>query len=177
MNGKRPNRKRNTRYNDRSGQVIGDYRLLKRIDGKNGRVSYLVKCEKCGFERTLTLTTILNGKMVCKCGNTTGKCRVCGKEFPKGEQRYFCSDGCRTVFFHKLRGKPEKNKKRKITNTTRMLICVYTAEGMKPSEIADALYRDEKTVKHILTVCKKNGKYQQYIDNSPVLQVRKRKCT
>ena len=166
-------KKQHPNYVDRSGEVFGDYKLLERVVDKSS--SYKVECIKCGKKKIITMQT-LQRKPSCKCSKVY-KCRTCGKELPQGVKRYYCSDECRNKNFHKCVTK-KRDKKRKITNTTRMLICVYTAEGMSTKEIADILFRDEKTVKQILTVCKKNGKYKFYTDNSPVIEAkRKRRCT
>lgn len=166
-------KKRYPTYIDRSGEIWGDYKLLERVTDKSS--SYKVVCTKCGAEKIVTTQSLLK-RPKCKCSKVY-KCRTCGKELPQGVKRYYCSDECRNKNFHKCVTK-KRDKKRKITNTTRMLICVYTAEGMSTKEIADILFRDEKTVEQILTICKKNGKYTLYTDNSPVLEAkRKRRCT
>lgn len=55
-----------------------------------------------------------------------------------------------------------------------MLICIYTAEAMSIKDIALFLNRPESVVSDILEECRKNGKYDFYVDNSLFMQTKKR---
>ena len=160
---------------NKSGNVIGDFKILERLDTGH----YLVECVHCGEMVKKTGQTLTRGKMRCSCQKNRIKvCRYCKKEFETDRNAVFCSKECSNAYY---RDKPKqkdgwkKNLKRTVTETTRMLICVYSAEGETEERIAKALNRTVKTVKNILTVCKKNGKYAFYVENSPIIQARLRK--
>ena len=96
------------------------------------------------------------------------KCLICGKEFEiirKG-QPPLCSDECKETYYIQIdRKNNPRREEREVTNTTKMLICVYTAEGMSIKDIALFLNRPEVVVADILEECKRNGKYRAYVDN------------
>lgn len=166
------------RIKDRVGEVHGDFVITKRLS----KYAYEVKCVHCGLIRDYNISTVLHGKMLCKCNKTYKRiCRGCGKEFLGSDKKLFCSHSCCTAFHNKIRKKKEtENRKRRITKTTRMLICVYTEEGLSKEEISDILKRPENVVGKILERCRENGEYDKFVFQSPILPIlikRKRKCT
>ena len=162
------------------GEIIGDFEVIRR---GTKAVSSLVRCVHCGVEKTYTENTLKRGKMICGCQKYAHVCRNCGKAFKSSRKvDLYCSDRCHSEYYMKNPKSKRKAKDqgpyRSITVLTRKLICVYTAEGMTTEEISITLRRPGKVIKEILEECKKNGKYDFYIENSPILQdKRKRRCT
>lgn len=167
------------------GTIRGDFKILEKVDSTH----YKCQCIHCGTVRVYSATSVESKNkrsMRCLCPHEVVKvCRQCKKEFKTDKNAVFCSPGCRVKYYNSKKEKGEHiykltkgNPKRKIDDTTRMLVCVYTAEGLSIKEIAMWLKRSEATIRRILTSCRKNGKYRFYIDNSPILQIRGiRKCT
>lgn len=162
------------------GEVRGDFKVLERT----GR-HYKCKCVHCGAIREYSETSINSGKMKCQCPHEVTKlCRQCRKEFTTLRNALFCSVKCKNTYYNDKRQKGvhiykmAEKADRCVNETTRMLVCVYTEEGLSVKEIAMWLKRSESVIRKILTVCRENGKYDFFINNSPILQIRgKKKCT
>ncbi len=106
------------------------------------------------------------------------QCSVCGKVLRTTAKLPFCSDECKEVYY--IARERENNGgrggiNRAITDTTKMLICIYTAEGMSIKDIALFLNRPEAVITVILEACKKNGKYDFYVDNSLILRTKNKR--
>lgn len=164
------------------GTFRGDFKIIEKVD----KTHYKCQCIHCGAIREYSDSTVYGGKMRCSCPHEiVKKCRQCKSEFKTDKNEVFCSSGCRVKYYNSKKEKGEHiykmtkgNPNRKINSTTRMLVCVYTAEGLSIKEIAGWLKRPEAAIRRILTACRKNGKYKIYVENSPILQVRGvKKCT
>lgn len=155
------------------GEIIGDYELIEELPDEMVRV----RCKRCKNEKVYTLKWFKKGR-TCPCIRLgAGICRECGKGFYSIHKKEFCSPECVRRFIQK---KAEHKRslgmglKRKVTKTTKKLICIYTEEGESIGEIADCLKRPESVIKKILKECKESGEYQSIINNCPILQARKR---
>lgn len=162
--------------------IRGDFKILDKV-GKN---HFRCQCIHCGAIKEYASKTVYSGRMRCSCPHEVTKvCRQCNEEFKTTRNALFCSKKCKNKYYNSKRVNGEYIKKaenphRKINSTTRMLVCVYTAEGLSVKEIAAMLKRTESTVRKILSACKKNGRYEFYKNNSPILGIlekRKRRCT
>lgn len=104
----------------------------------------------------------------------TGYCRECGAEFIGSEKKRFCSHKCCASFHNKRKRRIKNDLNRKITETTKMLVCVYDAEGISISQTADFLRRPEAVIAELLEKCKESGEYNRFISNSPFLKSMRR---
>ena len=162
-----------------TGTFRGDYKILYPV----GLEHYKCKCVHCGRIREYSTSTVARGRMVCSCPHERVKiCRHCKREFKTKQNEVFCSAECRKAYYKSRNKNGEniyktrrKSKNRKIDDTTRMLVCVYTEEGLSIKEVAMWLNRSERAIRKILTTCKKNGKYDYYINKSPWLEALRRK--
>ena len=149
------------------------------VISKNDK-TYYVRCKLCGRERAVARSTYKWGSFSCDCEKMIKrKCESCGKTFESiSKTAKFCSARCRnreTVRRAQMGASARKKAdtlNRKVTKTTRMLICVYTAEGLSIAEICGFLKRNEETVKNILEECRVSGEYDMHIGRSPYCKMR-----
>lgn len=153
-------------------EIIGDFEVLER--GTVAKAS-LVRCIHCGKEKRYKENTLKRGKLICGCQKYAHICKNCSKSFKSGRKKdLFCSETCNSEFYIK---KPKQKRKKKdegpyrtVTELTKKLVCIYTEEGMTEDEISVILRRPKKVIKEILKECRKNGKYDYYIENCPAFQ-------
>lgn len=164
---------------DMTGERRGDFLICRRVAER----TYEVKCLRCGAEREFSTNSIRYGKMKCsRCENlgiqSEKKCKECGAEFiPLRNLQKFCSKKCCSTFHNRRKKHAAANENRKITRTTRMLVCIYAAEGLSVEKTAEFLRRPKKTISEILERCRENGEYKYFVNNSPILKARNLICT
>ena len=149
------------------------------VISKNDK-TYYVRCKLCGRERAVARSTYKWGSFSCDCEKMIKrKCESYGKTFESiSKTAKFCSRKCQTAETRKRMrlGLTFNNKKtnqdREITKTTRMLVCVYSAEGLSIAEICGFLKRREETVKNILEECRVSGEYDMHIRRSPYCEMK-----
>lgn len=109
-------------------------------------------------------------KDIKESAKAVGHCRECGAEFTGSEKKRFCSRKCCASFHNKRKKHIKNDSNRKITETTKMLVCVYDAEGIDVPQTADFLRRPVEVVAELLKKCRESGEYNKFIRNSPFLK-------
>lgn len=159
-------------YKSYEGLERGDFRVIKRVD----RNHVLTECKLCGMKIISKIDCFRNSAPKCECTTTYRICPTCGKRFDSTKRKY-CSPQCKSQGYEKKHQLKIDGKyvPRVITKTTRMLICVYYAEGADITDICIDLHRNPEEVKEILKECIKSNEYLHFADGSLLCNLKKAK--